>query len=198
MARPLRVEYPGAYYHVINRGNAGEDIFKNDRDKEKFLQYLAITVERFSIVIHSYCLMSNHFHLLIQTQEANLSKAIQWLNVSYATYFNKKGQRQGHLFQGRFKAVLIEADEYLEQLSRYIHLNPVQAKIVATPVEFLWSSYPVFIGKAKNPEWLTTGEILGHFGKRKKTAIKNTEVLLKKTILLHWKIPIKKHSVALF
>jgi len=173
MARPLRVEYPGAYYHVINRGNAGEDIFKNDRDKEKFLQYLAITVERFSIVVHSYCLMSNHFHLLIQTQEANLSKAIQWLNVSYATYFNKKRQRQGHLFQGRFKAVLIEADEYLEQLSRYIHLNPVQAKIVATPVEFLWSSYPVFIGKAKNPEWLTTREILGHFGKRKNTAIKN-------------------------
>jgi REP element-mobilizing transposase RayT len=172
MARPLRVEYPGAYYHVINRGNAGEEIFKNARDREKFLEYLATAVARFSVVVHTYCLMSNHFHLLLQTQEANLSKAIQWLNVSYATYFNKKRQRSGHLFQGRFKAILIDADQYLEQLSRYIHLNPVQAKIVATPVEYPWSSYPAFVGKTKNPEWLTTGEILGHFGKRRNTAIK--------------------------
>ena len=172
MARPLRVEYPGAYYHVINRGNGGEKIFKNVRDREKFLEYLATAVERFSVVVHTYCLMSNHFHLLLQTQEANLSKAIQWLNVSYATYFNKKRQRSGHLFQGRFKAILVDADEYLEQLSRYIHLNPVQAKIVAAPVEYPWSSYPAFVGKTKNPEWLTTGEILGHFGKRRNTAIK--------------------------
>ena len=173
MARPLRVEYPGAYYHVINRGNAGEVIFKNDRDKEKFLEYLAIAVERFSVVIHSYCLMSNHFHLLLQTPEANLSKAIQWLNVSYAIYFNRKRQRQGHLFQGRFKAILIDADEYLVQLSRYIHLNPVQSNMVAKPAEYFWSSYPVFIGKRKKPDWLTTGEVLGHFGKKKNTAIKH-------------------------
>ncbi len=172
MARPLRVEYPGAYYHVINRGNGGEKIFKNDRDKEKFLEYLATAVQRFSVIVHTYCLMDNHFHLLLQTQDANLSKAIQWLNVSYATYFNKKRQRSGHLFQGRFKAVLVDADEYLEQLSRYIHLNPVQAKIVAKPMDYPWSSYPAFVGKTKNPEWLTTGEILSHFEKRRSTAIK--------------------------
>ena len=173
MARPLRVEYAGAYYHVLNRGNAGEKIFKNKRDKEKFLEYLTIAVERFSIVVHTYCLMDNHYHLLLQTKEANLSKAIQWLNVSYSTYFNKKHQRNGHLFQGRFKAILVDADNYLVQLSRYIHLNPVQAKIVATPVEFPWSSYPVFTGKIKSPAWLTTGEILSHFAKRKNTAIKH-------------------------
>jgi REP element-mobilizing transposase RayT len=173
MARPLRVEYPGAYYHVINRGNAGEKIFKNKRDKEKFLEYLALAVDRFSIVVHTYCLMDNHYHLLLQTQEANLSKSIQWLNVSYATYFNRKRQRSGHLFQGRFKAILVDADNYLAQLSRYIHLNPVQAKIVASPDEFLWSSYQAFTGTIKIPAWLTTGEILSQFGKRKKTAIKH-------------------------
>ncbi|MBW2651064.1 MAG: transposase [Deltaproteobacteria bacterium] len=131
MTRPLRVEYPGAYYHVINRGNAGENIFNSDRDREKFLEYLEKAVERFSIVIHTYCLMSNHYHLLIETPQPNLSAAIQWLNVSYAAYYNKKRQRSGHLFQGRFKSILVNADEYLTHLSRYIHLNPVRANMLA-------------------------------------------------------------------
>jgi putative transposase len=104
MVRPLRVEYPGAYYHVINRGNNQEKIFLNDRDKEKFLEYLEKAKDRFSIIIHTYCLMSNHFHLLLETPEPNLSMAMQWINVSYAAYFNRKRGRRGHLFQGRFKA----------------------------------------------------------------------------------------------
>jgi len=123
MVRPLRVEYPGAYYHVINRGNAGEKIFLRRRDKEKFLEYLEKATERFSIIIHIYCIMSNHYHLLIETPQPNLSSAIQWLNVSYAAYYNKKHRRSGHLFQGRFRAILIDADEYLKHLSRYIHLT---------------------------------------------------------------------------
>lgn len=172
MARPLRVEYPGAHYHVINRGNAGEDIFKGDRDKEKFLEYLAKAKERFAITIHSYCLMTNHYHLLLETPQSNLSVAVQWINVSYATWFNKKHQRQGHLFQGRFKAILVEADEYLQQLSRYIHLNPVCAKMAATPGEYAWSSYPAFTGNVKTPVWLTT-DLRQAFGKNKKTAIQN-------------------------
>ncbi|MBW1742575.1 MAG: transposase [Deltaproteobacteria bacterium] len=101
MARPLRVEYPGAFYHVINRGNAGEDLFRSKRDREKFLEYFEKTVEQFSIKIHTYCLMTNHYHFLVETPEANLSRAVQWLNVSYAVYFNRKRQRSGHLFQGR-------------------------------------------------------------------------------------------------
>ena len=109
MTRPLRVEYPDAFYHVINRGNNQEKIFKNDRDRQKFLEYLEIANERFAIIIHTYCLMSNHFHLLVQTPQANLSKAMQWINVSYATYFNRKRGRHGHVFQGRFKAILIDA-----------------------------------------------------------------------------------------
>ena len=168
MARPLRVDYPGAFYHVINRGNNQENIFKNKRDKEKFLEYLEKAHQRFSIIIHTYCLMSNHYHLLVQTPEPNLSVAMQWINVSYATYFNKKRDRQGHLFQGRFKAILIDADEYLTHLSRYIHLNPVRAKMVETPDEYPWSSYPAFIGKPKTLKSFESDRLLSYFGKNKK------------------------------
>ncbi|UCF90286.1 MAG: transposase, partial [Desulfobacterales bacterium] len=156
MARPLRVEYPGAFYHVINRGNNQEKIFETDRDKEKFLEYLAKAAERFSIVIHTYCLMNNDFHLLVETSEANLSLAMQWVNISYATYFNRKHGRHGHLFQGRFKAILIDADAYLEHLSRYIHLNPVRAEMVSSPADYTWSSYLAFIGTQKAPRFLET------------------------------------------
>ncbi len=172
MARPLRVEYPGAYYHVISRGNGGESIFLSVRDREKFLEYLEKASERFSIIIHTYCLMTNHYHILIETPQANLSLAIQWLNVSYAAYFNRKRGRSGHLFQGRFKAILIDADEYLKVLSRYIHLNPVRAKMVANPLDYKWSSYPVYVGEKEAPDWLETEWLLANFGKRKKQAAK--------------------------
>ena len=173
MARPLRVEYPGAFYHVINRGNNQEKIFKNDRDKEKFLEYLEKANERFSIIIHTYCLMNNHFHLLVETPEPNLSVAMQWINVSYATYFNRKHGRHGHLFQGRFKAILIDADEYLKHLSRYIHLNPVRAKMVSLPSKYQWSSYSALIGKLKAPPFHKTDWLLSNFGKSKKEARRN-------------------------
>jgi REP element-mobilizing transposase RayT len=178
MARPLRVEYAGAFYHVMNRGNAGEDVFISERDKQKFTEYLEKLVERFSIIIHTYCLMGNHYHLLIETPQTNLSLAMQWLNVSYATYHNRKYHRSGHLFQGRFKSVLVDADEYLKHLSRYIHLNPVRAKIVQKPEEYRWSSYPAFIGKTKVPEWLETGWLLSSFGKKKKAAMQNYEAFV--------------------
>lgn len=173
MARPLRIEYAGAFYHVINRGNAGENLFKSKSDREKFLEYIGKAVDRFAIKIYTYCLMSNHYHVLVETPQPNLSKAIQWINVSYATYFNRKRQRRGHLFQGRFKAILVDADEYLMQLSRYIHLNPVRAKMVESPSEYRWSSYPAFIGKVKAPDWLETEWLLSQFGKKKIEAINN-------------------------
>ena len=173
MARPLRVEYPGAFYHVINRGNAGEDIFKSNRDRERFLEYLEAASERFSIRVHTYCLMTNHFHLLVETPEANLSRAVQWINVSYAVYFNIKRRRHGHLFQGRFKSLLVDADEYLKHLSRYIHLNPVRAKMVESASEYPWSSYSFFIGKSKMPKWLCGDWLLSQFGKNLRQARKN-------------------------
>jgi len=173
MARPLRIEYPGAFYHVLNRGNAGERLFLKTGEKEKFLEYIGKAVERFSIRVHAYCLMANHYHLLIETPRSNLSAAIQWLNVSYATYYNKKHQRLGHLFQGRFKALLVDADEYLKELSRYIHLNPVRAKLVAKPMEYKWSSYHCYISESKACEWLETSRLLGYFGAKRKDALRN-------------------------
>jgi REP element-mobilizing transposase RayT len=178
VARPLRVEYPGAHYHVINRGNAGGNIFETKKDREKFLDYLGKAVERFSLTIHTYCLMTNHYHLLVETPKANLSAAIQWLSVSYAVYYNRRHQRRGHLFEGRFKALLIEADEYLQGLSRYIHLNPVRAKLVEKPAAYKWSSYPAFIGRTKRPDWLVTRRVQGYFGRKKREAVKNYKLFV--------------------
>ena len=165
MARPLRIEYSGAFYHVMHRGNAGSDLFKSERDREKLLEYFSKAAERYAIKVHTYCLMTNHYHLLIETPHPNLSQAIKWINVSYAAYFNRKRRRSGHLFQGRFKAVLVDADEYLKHLSRYIHLNPVRAGMVEHCKDYPWSSYPAFGGYNKSPEWLETNGLLSLFGK---------------------------------
>jgi REP element-mobilizing transposase RayT len=181
MARPLRVEYPGAFYHVINRGNAGENIFRIKRDKERFLECLAKAHDRFSLIIHTYCLMPTHYHALIETPEPNLSAAIQWLNVSYAAYYNNKHHRIGHLFHGRFKALLVDADEYLKELSRYIHLNPVRAKLVDQPSGYRWSSYPAFINKFETPSWLETGWLLAIFGEKRNVAAKNYQNFVEET-----------------
>ncbi|WP_432823269.1 transposase, partial [Trichloromonas sp.] len=116
MARPLRIQYPGAYYHVTSRGNERKDIFKSRRDREKFLGYLQSATERYGAVIHCYCLMSNHYHLFIETPEGNLSQIMQHVNGSYTTYYNVKRKRAGHLFQGRYAAVLVEADAYALEL----------------------------------------------------------------------------------
>lgn len=168
MARPLRIEYPGAFYHVMHRGNAQSDIFVSERDREKFLEYLSLAVERFEIKIHTYCLMTNHYHLLVETPQPNLSQAVKWINVSYAAYFNRKRQRSGHLFQGRFKAIVVDADEYLKHLSRYIHLNPKRAKMVEHVKDYQWSSYPIFGGYQKSPGWLETEWLLSLFGNNRK------------------------------
>jgi REP element-mobilizing transposase RayT len=170
MARALRIEYPGAFYHVISRGNAGDPIYKTRRDREKFVEYLATAVERFGIRIHTYCLMTDHYQLLLETPEPNLSRAIQWLNVSYAIYFNYKRNRRGHLFYGRYKSIVVDADGYLKHLSRYIHLNPLRAKMVKVAAEYEWSSYPAFIGKIAAPEWLSVSSLLGQFGGGHKSA----------------------------
>jgi putative transposase len=192
MARPLRVEYPGAFYHVINRGNHREKIFKGTRDCEKFIQYLEKAAERYALIVHTYCLMGNHYHLLVETPEPNLSMTMQWLNVSYATYFNRKQDRSGHLFQGRFKAILIEVDAYLNQLSRYIHLNPVRAGIAETPVKYRWSSYAAFVGERIPPKFLKTNRLLCNFGKNNKEAGKNYKEFVEGIDIKNVKDPSKK------
>ncbi len=163
MARPLRIEYIGAFYHVTSRGNEQKAIFRSRKDREQFLSYLESAVVRYGAEIHAYCLMDNHYHLLVETPAGNLSQIMRHINGAYTTYFNVKRKRSGHLFQGRYKAILVEADKYATELSRYIHLNPVRAGIVAKPEEYEWSSYRQLIGMAEARIWLTTKFILGYF-----------------------------------
>lgn len=170
MARPLRITYPGAFYHVTSRGNEQKDVFRSQRDREKFLEYLASATERYGAVIHAYCLLSNHYHLLMETPEGNLSQIMRHVNGAYTTYFNVKRKRTGHLFQGRFKAILVEADEYALELSRYIHLNPVRAGMVSRPEEYRWSSYNNYIGQDNAPLWLKMETILDYFNSSAKEA----------------------------
>jgi putative transposase len=172
MARPLRIEYEGAFYHVTARGNERKEIYKNDRDREKFLEYLASAVERYKAKIHVYCLMSNHYHMLIETPSGNLSQIMRHVNGSYTAYFNAKRDRSGHLFQGRYKAILVDKDAYAGELSRYIHLNPVRAGMTEDPEEYEWSSYRAYIRKSRTRKWLTEEFILGYFGDREQAARK--------------------------
>jgi putative transposase len=147
MSRPLRIEFPGAFYHVTSRGNARKKIFLNDIDRVSFIETLAWVVERFGWICHAYCLMDNHFHLLIETPMPNLSLGMRQLNGVYTQRFNRRHKRVGHLFQGRFKSILVEQDRYLLELCRYIVLNPVRAKMVAASEEYPWSSYRATVGE---------------------------------------------------
>ncbi len=169
MARPLRIEYPGAFYHVTSRGNEQKDIFKSRKDRERFISYMESAAIRYGAVIHAYCLMSNHYHLLLETPHGNLSQIMKHINSAYTTYYNLKRKRAGHLFQGRYKAILVDSDAYAAELSRYIHLNPVRGGIVETPEDYPWTSYRYYTG-AQAPDWLTTGLILGYFGRKAATA----------------------------
>ena len=150
MARPLRIEYEGALYHVTARGNERNKIYFTKTDYDKFLHYVSEAKKKFDINIICYVLMSNHYHLVIETPAANLSRAMHYINGSYTTYINVKRKRSGHLFQGRYKAIIVDRDAYLLELSRYIHLNPVRAKMVQKPEEYLYSSYKTYITRNGN------------------------------------------------
>ena len=166
MARQLRIEYPGALYHVFSRGNQKQLIYLSDDDRCFFLDCLRKAHEKFGVIVHTYCLMPNHFHLFLETPNGNLSRMMHYLATSYTVYFNKKHERHGHLFQGRFKSVLIEAVGYAKELSRYIHLNPLRSGIVDRPERYPWSSYGYYRGAAKPERWLETSVILRLFGEQ--------------------------------
>ena len=154
MARALRITFPGAFYHVTSRGNERKAVFKSKRDREKFLEYLESATQRYDALIHAYCLMDTHYHLLLETPSGNLPQIMRHINGAYTTYFNVKRDRSGHLFQGHYKAILVDIDQYAKELSRYIHLNPLRAKMVELPEEYEWSSYKFYIGKQKAAKWL--------------------------------------------
>lgn len=170
MARPLRIEFEGALYHITSRGNAKDDIYKIDNDRQEFLSLLNIASNRFDWYCHAYCLMDNHYHLLIETNSPTLSKGMKFLNGTYTQYFNQQHERVGHIYQGRFKAILIEKESYLLELSRYIVLNPVRARMVRAAKDWPWSSYRATAGIIQAHACLTTDWILSVFGKQRKRA----------------------------
>jgi len=173
MARPLRIQYENAYYHVTCRGNARQEIYADDRDRSVFLKLLARSAEIYQVEVLAYVLMANHFHLLVKTPGANLQEFMRHFNISYTSHFNRGHKRTGHLYQGRYKAFLIDADSYLQEVSRYIHLNPLRPKgkarkTLAEKKEYLrryqWSSYPTYLSPRAGRSLVQVQEILVYFG----------------------------------
>lgn len=154
MVRPLRIEYAGAVYHVTSRGDRREPIAKDDTDRALFLDVVGQALERFDAQAWAYCLMGNHYHLVLHTREANLSRLMRQINGVYTQSFNRRHSLTGHLFQGRFKAILVDSDSYLLEVCRYVDLNPVRARMVKRPDAYAWSSYRALTGLAGKPDWL--------------------------------------------
>jgi putative transposase len=178
MARPLRIDYPDAFYHVTCRGNEQREIFRDDQDRSAFLQRLQISLDIYQVRLHAYVLMANHFHFILQTPKANLSEFMRHFNVSYTVYFNRRHRRAGHLYQGRFKAILVDADSYLLELSRYVHLNPVRVglfkarsrqEVLKYLGKYRWSSLEGYLHGLKKKHWLAYDDVLAYVaGSRKK------------------------------
>ncbi|MFO7607352.1 MAG: transposase [Desulfurivibrionaceae bacterium] len=160
MSRPLRIEYPGAWYHVMNRGRRSEAIFMNDADRQAFIKVLQETVDGWNLKVSAYCLMSNHYHLLVQTPDGNLSRCMRHINGIYTQRFNRRHKKEGQLFRGRYKAVLVAGDSHLLEVLRYIHRNPIQAGIVDNLDDYSWSSHPGYVSSAKKWQWLDKTPLL--------------------------------------
>jgi len=170
MARKLRVQYPGAIYHVMNRGDRREPIFKDDPDRKRFLETLADACGKTEWQVHAYCLMPNHFHLVVETPQANLVAGMKWFLGTYTSRFNRRHKLFGHLFSGRYKALIVDGsgDGYLRTVGDYVHLNPVRARLLTAeqPLsDYAWSSYPAYLrAPSKRPGWLRVDRLLGECG----------------------------------
>jgi len=171
MTRPLRLEFPGALYHVTSRGNRRNPIYRDDADRRAWLKVLGLVCERHRFVIHSFCQMTNHYHLLIETAEANLSRGMRQLNGQYTQHFNWRHSLVGHLFQGRYKAILVQKESYLLELSRYIILNPLRAEMVSSLGDWEWSSHRYFVSQEYPPSWLERDWLLSRFSNNHATAV---------------------------
>ncbi|MCK9554341.1 transposase [bacterium] len=163
MARPCRLQAENCFYHITSRGNDRKNVFLSDYDFEKFLEYLLQAKDKYKFNLYAYCLMSNHYHLFIEILQPNLSKIMQYLNTAYTVYYNKKHNKTGHLFQGRYKSLLVDEDNYFMELTRYIHLNPVRAKMVDLPQKYRWSSFKGFI-KPKTDKYIDYPELNSYLG----------------------------------
>jgi len=167
MARPIRIEYPGALYHVTARGNRKGVIYEDDKDRHAFLEVLFQVVDRNNWLCHAYCLMDTHYHLVIETPDGNLSYGMRNLGGMYTQSYNRRHQSVGHIFQGRYKSIIVDKEGYLLELSRYVVLNPVRAGMVKDPEEWEWSSYRATAGLIEAPGYLTTEWLLSQFGSRR-------------------------------
>ena len=172
MSRPLRLEFPGALYHVTARGNRLAPIFHDAVDRRAWMGMLRDTCARFNFTVHAYCQMTNHYHLLLETTDGNLSRGMRHLNGDYAQYVNRRHTLVGHLFQGRYKAILVQREAHLLELARYLVLNPVRAGMVVSPTEWDWSSYHWTAADAVPPPWLCTDWLLGQFAETRSDAVK--------------------------
>ena len=171
MTRPLRLEFPGALYHVTSRGNRQKPIYRDDSDHYAWQDTLGLVCRRHNFVVHSFCQMGNHFHVLIETVEANLAQGMRQLNGIYTQHFNRRHHLVGHLFQGRYKAILVQKESYLLALCRYIALNPIRANMVSSPDDWQWSSHHYLVNSASPPGWLEHGRLLALFGDTREAAI---------------------------
>jgi REP element-mobilizing transposase RayT len=189
MSRPLRIEYAEALYHVTSRGNARRSIFKDDKDREMFLSILEEINDRYHWLCHAYCLMNNHYHLVIETPDANLSKGMRQLNGVYTMRFNRHHGSVGHVFQGRYKAIVVQKESHLLEVCRYVVLNPVRARVVETPEPWRWSSYRATAGLERAHPCLTTDWVLGQFGSKRRRAEKRYRAFVMDGIRGHriWK-----------
>jgi REP element-mobilizing transposase RayT len=172
MSRPIRIEFSGALYHVTSRGDRRESIYEDDADRAHFLEVLGQVVADFNWICHACCLMTNHYHLVIETPDGNLSKGMRQLNGVFTQYSNRRHGRTGHLFQGRYKAILVDGDSYLLELARYVVLNPVRAGMVGEAGEWPWSSYRAMVGAAEPPAWLAPDGLLAVFSKQRPAAVR--------------------------
>lgn len=166
MSRALRIQYPGAWYHVMNRGAGFRKVFETPQHRRLFLSLLGETVETFGLEIHAYCLMETHYHLLVCSPRGEISRAMRHLNGVYTVRYNRLQKTDGPLFRGRYKSILVDADSYLAQVSRYIHLNPVEGGLSRKASAYAWSSYGCYVGEHQAPDWLSRGPVLGLFGNR--------------------------------
>jgi REP element-mobilizing transposase RayT len=164
MTRPLRIEYPGAFYHIMNRGQSGRKIFLEDQGRQSFLDLLTDIVRLWKVEIFAYCLMDNHYHLLLSTPAGVLSRPMRHLDGIYTQRFNRLHHRDGRLFRGRYKAILVDAEEYFLSVVRYIHKNPLGAGLVSDIDRYRWSSHRGYLNKTQCPEWLDTRSVLSRFG----------------------------------
>jgi len=178
MARPMRIELAGGLYHVTSRGDGREDIYLSDSDRQAWLDVFAEVCARFRWTCHAWCQMTNHYHVVVETAEGNLSVGMRQLNGVYSQRFNRSRRRVGHVFQGRYKAILVEKDTYLLELARYVVLNPVRAGMVSAPAEWPWSSHRATIGAGHAPPWLQTDWILRQFAQTGATAISRYETFV--------------------